>query len=281
VRGATRDATLNQRIATLTLPSPDVMADTERNEPAEWRWLETMLLCAGKDRDEVSQALRAADITHPFAIVIFAALRFGLTLLAGVAVAVYMTETGRLTGLGRMMPFAASAAVYLAAKMVLRSRITARRRRIGKELPFALDIILLMLESGVSLDQCFRHLAQWDAPAVPTIQRILAVLVGDLQKGMSYEAGLDRWAARMNVTGAKELALLFRQSILHGTELAPALRAFNKEFSEKRISTAREVIGKKTTQMTVVMIFFLMPALMIVIAGPATVAVIGALKAFN
>ncbi len=56
------------------------------------------------------------------------------------------------------------------------------------------------------------------------------------------------------------------------------MKAFVAEFSEKRIAKARDVVGKKTTQMTVVMIFFLMPALMIVIAGPAVVAVLGVLN---
>jgi tight adherence protein C len=106
----------------------------------------------------------------------------------------------------------------------------------------------------------------------------MGILVDDLHKGMAYEAALDRWADRMNVNGARELASLFRQTILHGTELGPALKAFVAEFSEKRISKARDVVGKKTTQMTVVMIFFLMPALMIVIAGPAVVSVFGALN---
>jgi tight adherence protein C len=194
------------------------------------------------------------------------------------AVAGILAQLDMLDGIARFYPIGAAAAAFIGAKIALRSRIAARVRRIGKELPFALDVMLLMLESGVSLDQCLRHLAQWDAHAVPTIQRVMAVLVDDLHKGMAYEAALDRWADRMNVSGARELASLFRQTILHGTELAPALKAFVAEFSEKRIAKARDVVGKKTTQMTVVMIFFLMPALMIVIAGPAVVAVFGALN---
>ena len=277
-RMSSRDTTLTRRIAAITA-QPGSEAGPAGREPHTLRWLEMMLLCAGQDREEVNRALRAADILHPHAVVIFASLRFGCSVLAGLAAALVMAQLDWLDGMARLYPIGLAAAVFIAAKAVLRSRIAARLRRVGKELPFALDIMLLMLESGVSLDQCLRHLAQWDAHAVPTIQRVMAILVDDLHKGMAYEAALERWADRMGVNGARELASLFRQTILHGTELAPALKSFVVEFSEKRISKARDVVGKKTTQMTVVMIFFLMPALMIVIAGPAVSAVFGTLSA--
>jgi tight adherence protein C len=280
LRGVSRDNRLNLRIAVLmstgqAVLAPDVEGSSRR------RWLESILLCTGKDRAEVDVALRGADIVHPNAVVIFAAMRLAATVGGAIAVGVFLWYTGRWHGLARLYPAAAAAAIFIVAKMVLRSRVAARRRRVVKELPFTLDLMLLMLESGVSLDQCFRHIAQWDAQVVPAMQRAIAVLVDDIQKGMSYETALERWAERVDVKGAAELATLFRQTVLHGTELAPALRTFVREFAEKRLSTAREVIGKKTTQMTIVMIVFFMPALMIVIAGPAVVAVFGALKSFR
>jgi tight adherence protein C len=275
-RRSARDTTLTKRIAAIG-SSQDLTSEPTGQEPDSLRWLEVILLCAGEDREEVNRTLRAADILNPHAVLIFAALRFGGTVLVGLAAALVLAWMGWLDGIAQLYPLAAAAAAYIGAKMALRSRIAARVRRISKELPFALDVMLLMLESGVSLDQCLRHLAQWEAQAVPTIQRVMGILVDDLQKGMAYEAALERWADRMNVNGARELASLFRQTILHGTELGPALKAFAAEFAEKRISKARAVVGQKTTKMTVVMIFFLMPALMIVIAGPAIVAVLGAL----
>jgi tight adherence protein C len=189
-RRTARDTTLSKRMAAFTSPQ----ALTPDPGPPSLRWLEIMLLCTGDDREEVNRVLRAADILHPQAVVTFAALRFGGAVLVGLAVAGVLAYFDALGGLAQAYPFAAAAMTYIAAKMVLRSRIAARTRRIGKEMPFALDVMLLMLESGVSLDQCLRHLAQWEAGAVPTIQRVMAVLVDDLQKGMAYEAAQDRLA---------------------------------------------------------------------------------------
>jgi tight adherence protein C len=69
--------------------------------------------------------------------------------------------------------------------------------------------------------------------------------------------------------------------LLSGSELGPALRTFTREFSDKRLSSSRASIGRKTAQMTIVMIFFMMPALMIVLAGPAVVAVKGAMSSMG
>ena len=62
---------------------------------------------------------------------------------------------------------------------------------------------------------------------------------------------------------------------------APRFPGVEEEEPSGRLASARSAIGRKTTQMTVVMIFFMMPALMIVLAGPAVVAVKGALSAMG
>jgi tight adherence protein C len=269
-----RTALLEQRLAALTQSSQAVPQPLEDGTPR----LDALLLCTGKDREEVMQALRAADYHNPRAVTYFAALRMGSTMLAGSGAWLLLASLGRLHGIATVYPFTAAASAFVFSKMLLRSRVKARARRIRKELPFLLDLILLMLESGVSLDQCFRHFVGSDAEALPHSKRVMEALVGDLGRGMAYETALERWADRMAVDGARELALLFRQTVLHGTELGPSLRYFVGEFAEKRVSSAREVIGRKTTQMTVVMIVFLMPALMIVISGPAVTSVMHTLK---
>jgi tight adherence protein C len=105
--------------------------------------------------------------------------------------------------------------------------------------------------------------------AAPIVRMAVAQLVDEIQRGMSYDAALARWADRLGVNGARELAGVLRQSLSQGTELAGTLREFAREFGERRVFAARESIGRKTTQMTIAMLVLLMPALMIVLAGPA------------
>ncbi|MGK9170672.1 type II secretion system F family protein [Inquilinus limosus] len=240
-------------------------------------WLkpfERILVGGGKDREEILQFLRAAGYYDPRSLIVFAALRFAAAIAAIIAVALAVWLTDRWSGVAQFYPLAAGGVVYVGAKFVLRSLASRRQRRVGAELPFVFDVLLLMLESGVSLDQCFRSLAQSDGGAMPHVRQSMRILVEDLQRGMNYDQALDRWADRLAVTGIREIASLFKQTLLYGTELGPALKDFVREFSDRRVSTARESIGRKTTQMTMVMIVFLMPALFIVLTAPAVVSFI-------
>src|SRR3546814_4281659 len=97
----------------------------------------------------------------------------------------------------------------------------------------------------------------------------MQLLVDELQHAIPYPAALQRWAASLGVDGARELSGLFRQSLFLGTELGPALKEFAADFSDKRVARARESIGRKTAKMAVVMMVFMMPALFIVLFGPA------------
>jgi tight adherence protein C len=274
LRGASMEARLQRRLSLLA----DTAGSAARPAGSRLGTIGRILVMGEKDRQEIQQGLRSAGFYDPEAVIVFGALRLGVVVLAMAATALFLWSIGSLTGTARFYPFAAGGVVFIFAKMALRWRASVRLRRIRAELPFALDVLLLMLESGISLDQCFRSMAQGDGRAAPLVQEATRALVEDIQRGMAYDAGLERWADRLGVTGVRELAEMFRQTLLYGTELGPALREFVREFADKRVSTARESIGRKTTQMTVVMIIFLMPALFIVLAAPAVVSILKALS---
>jgi len=274
LRGTVGEARLRRRLT-------GISGRSHVGEVGTVGWLkpfERILVGGGKDREEILQSLRAAGFYDPRGLIVFAALRFAATIAAIAAAALAVWLTGRWSGLERFYPLAAGGIAYIGAKFVLRALASRRQRKIGAELPFALDVLLLMLESGVSLDQCFRSLAQGDGRAMPRIHQSMRILVDDLQRGMGYDQALDRWAERLAVNGIREFTSLFKQTLIYGTELGPALRDFVREFSDRRVSTARESIGRKTTQMTVIMIVFLMPALFIVLTAPAIVSILKTLS---
>ncbi|QDK35425.1 type II secretion system F family protein [Sphingomonas sp. IC081] len=232
----------------------------------------------GRDRDEVEQRLRKAGYFDPSAIEVFAWLRVGAAAMAGLAsMAVCLAVTGN--PFKPLFPtFALAGLTYIAAKYVLRMRAAGRERVLTAEFPFLLDLMLMMLESGVSLDQCFRAIAREEQVAVPRHARLVAMLVDDLDRGQDYQLAFDRWAARVAVSGSRELATVFRQSLFHGMELVPALREFVREFSQRRVARAREAIGAITVRMVILMLVFFMPALFIVLAGPPVAAILDTLR---
>ncbi len=257
------EARLSRRLSDLSGAEPQAAASGR-----PWAFGERLTF-AGRDREEIQADLFAAGYYHPDALAVFGVLRLALALAAGLGMAVLLAVGGNWEGGMRFLAVAATGGTFIMAKPLLRSRARNRARRINAEMPFTLDILLMMLESGVSLDQCFRAFAQNEGAAAPTVRATVVALVDDLQRGMSYDAALARWSDRLGVTGARELASVFRQSLAHGSELGATVRQFSAEFSETRVANAREAIGGKSASMTIAMMIFLMPALFIILAGPA------------
>ncbi len=236
------------------------------------------LLARGKDLAEIEKGLRRAGYLQPRAIEVFVWLRMAAAL--GVAVLTYVSV--RLASPSGMKAFfcalAAFGLTWIAAKYALQMRAKARERVLLIEFPFLLDLMLMMLESGVSLDQVFRAIARDERATVPSHAHMMGMLVDDLDRGQDYQIAFERWAARVDVQGARELSSLFRQSMFQGMELVPALREFIREFSQRRVMRAKEAIGTITVRMVILMLIFFMPALFIVLAGPPVAAILDTLS---
>ncbi|WP_313804470.1 type II secretion system F family protein [Sphingobium sp.] len=237
-----------------------------------------VLTARGQDRSEIAGKLMLAGFQNARAADWFVWARMTATVGMGLAV---MLVSRLVWGGFLAQPLAiviATGLTYVGAKQAIHLLAARRAQAIMAEFPFLLDLMLMMLESGISLDQCFRSLARDEAIAVPRHARLIAMLVADLDRGMRYELALDRWAARVAVNGAKELAALFRQALFQGVELAPALREFAREFTQRRVARAREAMGGITVRMVVLMILFFMPALFVVLGGPPVVAIFDTLR---
>lgn len=277
LRRGGRAARLDRRLGALR----GLALPTRRSWSERLRRHEGLLLGGAKDRQEIAVYLRAAGVYRQDAPAVFALARAAcsVAVILGAQLAVIWTGTDEVRW--RLAPVAAGALAFLASKRALGVLASARLRRIKTEMPFMLDLMLLMLEAGGSLDQSFRALARSEGQALPESCRAMRMLVDDIQKGSPYDVALVKWGDRLGVPGAAELAGLFRQSLSHGTEIADALRAFAREFADQRLSRARESVGRKAAQLSAVMMIFFMPVLFILIGGPPAVQVFAALSGLN
>lgn len=251
---------LNVRLSGRAIPAA--------KESAPFLPLPAFFAARGRDRNEIAARLRLAGFEGERAVDHFVWMRLGATALGGLAA---MLLSRIMWGGFLAQPFlilVIAGLSFIAAKQVLQFLANSRMQKITAEFPFLIDLMLMMLESGVSLDQCFRAIIKDDASAAPHHARMLRMLVADVDRGMSYELALERWANRVGVSGAKELAGLFRQGLFQGIQLTPALREFAEEFTQRRIARAREATGRIAVRMVVLMILFFMPALFIVLGGP-------------
>lgn len=201
------------------------------------------------------------------------AIYLGLRLLLAVLVLVLVLTFSSVTGLARiMMIIGALAAGLLLPKFVLSSWVKRRRRAVDNELPLMIDLLRLLQGVGFSMDQSLQTLGDKLRDALP-------VLGGELQEAnIAYTHGRTRAQSlrRLSEVYADDDLTSLMQLILqvhaHGGAVQEPLRQFSIRLREQRRNTLKEKVGKLSVKMTVVMMLTLLPALMLVLAGPALVA---------
>lgn len=164
---------------------------------------------------------------------------------------------------------------------LIKGEVRQRRRQLGRELAAAIDLVTIFLEGGQSLEQALRALSEMAGPALPTLAGVQRTLITDLDNGVSFDKALDRWAGSFGSESAEQLATLFKESLLHGTELVPQLRRFRSDLMDKRLLSARESIGRKSAELTMVMVVFFLPTILIFIGAPAFVGLFSGLRALR
>lgn len=231
---------------------------------------------------KVNRELRAlalrAGFFQPSAIYVFAALRYIVAFVVGFAVLAARMDADGLEPLDLLLGLLFGYLFFRYVLIALKIYADRRANTIRRELPPVLDIMLMALDAGVSIDQCMRYVAGVVSGTAPVTGEVLRRHVADIDGGMPYDAALDRLGQRLGLDEGQDLAATIKQALFQGGELGTTLRRFSTDLSEKRMSTAREQVGRKAPQLTLVMIFFFMPVLLIVLAGPAVVNLKGALQ---
>ncbi len=201
------------------------------------------------------------------------AIYLGLRLLLALLVLALALAFSDATGLARIMVvIGALAAGLLLPKFVLSSWVKRRRRAVDNELPLLIDLLRLLQGVGFSMDQSLQTLGDKLRDALP-------VLGGELQEAnVAYTHGRTRAQSlrRLSEVYADDdlssLMQLILQVHAHGGAVQEPLRQFSARLREQRRNTLKEKVGKLSVKMTVVMMLTLLPALMLVLAGPALVA---------
>lgn len=254
-------------------------------EPGTWVEMTLALLERLGRRIEgarVNRELRAlvlrAGFFQPSAVYIFVALRYCIALTVGLGILVARSGMAGPSALDFFLGLIFGYLFYRYVVIALGVYADRRARTIRRELPPVLDIMLMALDAGVSIDQCMRYVASVVPGTAPVTGAVLRRHIADIDAGMPYDAALDRLGQRLGLDEGQDLAATIKQALFHGGELGTTLRRFSADLSDKRMATAREQVGRKAPQLTLVMIVFFMPVLLIVLAGPAVVTLTGALK---
>lgn len=201
------------------------------------------------------------------------AIYVALRLLLAVAIVLPALALVDAEGAGRVFTvIAALAAGLLLPKIVLGIWAGRRRKRVNDELPMLIDLLRLLQGVGYSMDQSLQTLGEKLRPALPVLGREIHDANIAYAHGRSRSQSLRRLGEAYDDDDLRSLVQLILQVHAHGGAVQEPLKQFSLRLREQRRHTLKEKVGKLSVKMTVVMMLTLLPALMLVLSGPALLA---------
>jgi tight adherence protein C len=182
------------------------------------------------------------------------------------------------TGLYRLSPWLSFLGAlllgYLLPELWLVWRVHARQQRLRLGLPDALDLLVICVEAGLGLDQSLMRVAEELRITHPELSDEITLVNLEMRVGKTRLDALRELARRTGLEDIKALVAMLIQTERFGTSVAQSLRVHSDDLRMKRRQRAEEMSAKTTVKMVPPLVFFIFPALMVVILGPAVIAVI-------
>jgi len=208
---------------------------------------------AGFRRPEAAAALRAAKII----------------LIVSFGAAVY------LTGFYKHSPILAfliaGVAGYLLPDLWLSRKVKARQQALRLALPDALDLIVICMEAGLGIDQALLYVGQELRLAHPELCEEFDLVNTEMHMGRTRLDALRSLSTRTGVDDIQALVATLIQTDRFGTSVSQSLRVHSGDLRTKRRQRAEEMAAKTTIKMLFPLVFFVFPALFVVIMGPAVI----------
>lgn len=225
-----------------------------------------------KGKNDLERKLRTAGFRHPQAIETFQ----GIKLLTAVLLALGVAAAAGLNGHdAKGMVIAAICAggfVSMLPDRYLEYRARARAFAIRRGLPPALDLIVLGLEAGQTLDQSLSEASRELRDAYQELSSELAVVPLELRAGYPRAQVLANLARRNEEPELTKLVNLLADADRFGTSLAPALRTHARYMRTRRRQVAQEMARKTTVKLVFPVFFLIFPSVLVVTLGPAVIS---------
>jgi tight adherence protein C len=170
------------------------------------------------------------------------------------------------------------ASVFLGVKspeLFLKNLTTKRQLSMRRAWPDALDLMLICVESGLSIEQSFRRVSHEVGTQSPALAEELMLTTAELSYLPERRVAYENIASRTGLEQVKSVTTALIQAERYGTPLGTALRVLSQESRDQRMSDAEKKAAALPPKLTVPMILFFLPVLFVVIMTPALIQVFG------
>ena len=157
--------------------------------------------------------------------------------------------------------------------MILKNIIQRRQLSIKRAFPDTLDLLLICVESGMSIEAAFRRVSDEVGTQSVALAEELTLTMAELSYLPDRRQAYENLAKRTDLDGVRSVCMALQQAERYGTPLATMLRTMAQENRDMRMSEAEKKAASLPPKLTVPMILFFLPVLFIVILGPAAIKV--------
>ncbi|KAF0862713.1 type II secretion system F family protein [Pseudomonas sp. LD120] len=172
-----------------------------------------------------------------------------------------------------LIPLLFAGTGYLLPKRALAYAAQHRQKHIALEISTFIPLLRILFESGMTVEQALRVLSAEAQKLLPELTHELRLVLSRVDSGLELGQELSQIAALLEVDELTDTCVILQQLILQGGGAMKSLQALKQLLDDRRLTRLQEYISKMSAKMSVVMMLFLFPALLIVLAGPGFTAI--------
>lgn len=238
-----------------------------KNDDAEIKYASRYVPRSPKELSRIRQRLTRAGYRKVSAMLIYVWMEVTLPLVLGLSTLAIVGTAGR----GLLIAGFAAVLGYLTPGILLGRAIKARKKELQNGLPDALDLLIVCVESGSSLDQAVLKTSQELGVSYPSLADEFRTLNVEVRAGKARLEAFKNLAARTGLDDMRSLVAMLVQTDRFGTSVAQALRTHAITLRTKRRQRAEEKAAKIGVKLVFPLVFFLFPAFYVVTLGPAVI----------
>jgi len=226
--------------------------------------------------DDLKMSLAQAGYRGGSAEYTFLFFRFVMPFLVLAITALYVFVILTLdysTGTKIMMCIAGAFLGFKAPEIYLKNQAGKRQASMKRAFPDSLDLLLICVESGMSIEHSFRRVSTEIVPQSLPLAEELALMTAELSYLPDRRLAYENLAKRTGLEAIKSVCTAMVQAERYGTPVGSALRTLSQESRDQRMNEAEKKAAALPPKLTVPMILFFLPVLFVVILTPAMIKV--------
>ena len=233
---------------------------------------------AGDMARKIRVQLQQAGYRSQRAVVMFLVARIALPIVFILIAMMFLTASEKeiANGMQFLILMVAAFAGYSLPRVMVKNQAIKRLEELNLNFPDALDLMLICVQGGIGIEPTIDRVAKEMMENAPILAEELGLLSAELGLLSNRKEAFTNFASRVGNGAVKNFANAMIQAEQYGTGVSKALRVLSDDLREERMAAAEQKAASLPPKLTVPMIVFFLPALFIVILGPAVIRAMGA-----